>query len=508
MIRTGTIMALLCLSLACMAESRRIKAESLAADYKRMCKAVVAADLKKAPLEFAYLLPWGVSYDMDALIEGYLFSGDREYLDLFVDLGDKAVECRADKMGAKDWKGRLPKGWLASPHYGTSGPETLLDLDGNPSLSIRGTALCMNDKTEVFTTLNEDGTFSIESRNADKRISHLNRKLEGLTMDNVEAKVNTAKGYTQIKVKRLGEKPPATAGPVTMKSNSFVMHGHHTGKCVIPLLRFAELVKADKALDERYGAAAARYLQCASEAMDDMAGDWRDHEHGGYIVFEPGLPFWSDGVAEPNNTLSLSAIAYLLLYKLTSAPHYKERAEKLAQYLKEELVPLEDGSAMFYYWSKVNRHGWTEEAGCTNLPVLSTPKPYVEDMSHMQHSLRFYAEFCRSNVVITREDLGRLARSFHLRIDKGLAEGPEPNEIGKRKAFADRFDGSLLEGSAYQTFQAGWAEFRDFEPVLVNRVWDLYVKGIPKSISSSRLYTLGTLLRFQLGKGGDATIVE
>ncbi len=462
-------------------------------EFKEKCRN--ASEIRmQMPLEkLQYVVAWGVSYDLEALLDGYLATGDRRYLDWFVPLAERVVAARADKLGEKDWRGRLRSGWLADEYYGTGGPVVLLDETGNSSLEVCSTLLSYNQLTDLFVTVDAAGrTFSLEAVNPRGGPRNGRRKYENLTMDTVEHAVNSGSGRHMLRVRRIGNKPPVAVGPVRTPGNRFVMHGHHTGKAVIPLIRFALTVKQQPALSADYGKAAEDFLRCAEESMADMHSDWREHPDGGYIIFERGMPFWCDGVAEPNNTLALSGLAYLYLADATGRDIYRERARQLASFMRREIVTLPDGTATFYYWSRVNRHGWTsgESVYTPNYPIKT---PTVEDCSHLQHSLRFFVECFRRKLVITNEDMRKLAGAFHKRIDRGDQDKP----------LAERMDGSLINSSGYQHFQAGWAEFYEIDPSIPARLWEIFLQKQRDDKRSSALATWGVLLRYQSGIQAD-----
>lgn len=442
---------------------------SLAERTKLFARKMHAYQLKVAEdlQQYQYNAPWGASYVLDAFVDAYLGTGDREYLDMFVDVADPVVASRADKLGLLDWKNRSRKGWMAEGFYGIAGPVILLDRSGEPSLAVYSVLLAYNDQTDIVVTNQPDGTFTISTSNEKAGDKKLCRTDEKLTMANVEEKINNLRRYGRnaIRVKRLGDQIPAPAGPVRGENHAFVMHGHHTGKVVLPLLRFAAEVKKRPELQAKYGAAAARYLTCSAEAMDDMDADWREHPDGGYIIFEQGMPFWCDGVPESNNTLAWSGLAYLYLAELSDRPVYAERARKLAGFMRGELVDEPGGTVMYYYWPRMIRNGWTEEMGCENLPYNPMPTPAPEDNSHLQGSLRFFVECYRRNLIFTRADLEKIARTFHRRIYRG------PDES---KPFTDYFNGKMMapEVTAYQQNLPGWAEFYDSDPAVAARVRD------------------------------------
>jgi hypothetical protein len=389
---------------------------------------------------------WGVSYEMDALLEMYRATADTGYLDRFILLADKVVAARADKQGERDWKGELRRGWLTGAHYTLGIPYPLLDANGKPVLELQTVANAGNNSTTIAVTPAADGkTFSLIVTN-DFRKSPVTRTFDGLTADNAEEQVNKSAASEQrfVTVRKRGDGIPRPYAAFTPPVGKVVLHGHHTGKIVAPLALFAALIKAKPTL-ARYAPQAARYRTCAEEAIADMNGDWRESGDYGYFVFEKGIPFWSDGVPEPLNVQASTGSAYLALYDATGKSLYKERAEKLARLIRREFVSKPDGTFLYYYWWGIVHTGWTPEQKISvNTPSYKGGK-HVEDTSHLQLSLRFIAECYEHKWVFSKEDMNRWAATFHKNLYHAAADGGTmmDNVAGSQTKAAGTYDGSI-----------------------------------------------------------------
>ena len=64
-------------------------------EFKEKCRDIAALRMKMPLEQLQYNVAWGVSYDLEAILDGYLATGDREYLDWFVPLAERVVAARA-----------------------------------------------------------------------------------------------------------------------------------------------------------------------------------------------------------------------------------------------------------------------------------------------------------------------------------------------------------------------------------------------------------------------------
>lgn len=439
-------------------------------------------------------IAWGVSYEMDALLEMYRATKDTWYLDKFVILADKVIAARADTRGERDWKGALRRGWLTGAHYTLGLPYRLLDAKGKPVLEVQTVANSGNNSTTIAVKPDPDEkTFTLTITN-DFRKSPVTQTFSGLTADTAEAKVNgPVTGGRYVKIKRLGEGLPRGYAPFTPPVGKVVLHGHHTGRIVSPLAEFAALVKNDPAL-KRFAPKARRCLTCAEAAIADMNGDWREAGDYGYFVFEKGIPFWSDGVPEALNVLASTGTAYLNLFDATKKPLYRQRAEKLARLIRRESISQPDGTFLYYYWWGVVHTGWTPEQNISVNTPRYTGAKHAEDTSHLQLSLRFISECRAHGIVFTGADMQRWASTFHKHLYRSGPDGGTmaDNVAGDRTKPAGTYDYSI----------AGSALLGSVDPTIADECRTLFeVKFTPITNRPVTLYGWSVLARLDAKKG-------
>lgn len=109
-----------------------------------------------------------------------------------------------------------------------------------------------------------------------------------------------------------------------------------TGRIAYPVLLFCRLVARRKALEGPFGEQARRFLPAVAEALADLDGDFVAVGDEGYYHG----PASSD--AEPVNHTAWAGAAYLVLHELTGLPEHRERAARLARFLR--LCMYDDGA--------------------------------------------------------------------------------------------------------------------------------------------------------------------
>jgi len=446
------------------------KYPSISERFKPVARQVVA-DFQKQKDPLGELpggtIAWGVSYDMDAFLTMYQATGDEDYLRYFEKLADAVVAARADVRGDKDWKGQIRKGWLTGGVYTLGQPVILDGENGKPSLEIRTTNNSGNDKTTIeIIPAADKKTFSIIATNTFRTAAPKVDRFDHLTMEDLEARVNpNPYKVTLIRVKRLGDTIPRAYKPFTPPTENVVLHGHHTGKIITPLARFAAMVKDNAALSQ-YASRAQKYLQCSEEAIADMNGDWREKDDYGYYIFEKGIPFWSDGAPEPFNTLSATGTALLYLYDATGKEEYRDKATKLARLVQSEFHLQDDGTYNFYYWWGEMRQGWKAEDHVSTNTIAYPGQKVVEDLSHLQLTLRFMLEAHQRGIVFTDQDLQRWSKTFWKHIYRKDASG--------KPSLSNRVDGNPPNTEIYNYAIYGFADFGKADPALVDACREIY----------------------------------
>lgn len=357
------------------------------------------------------LLVWQKTYFVEALLEGYLLTGETSYLDRFVTQVDQIFANRDDHLGRTDYTGRSRPGWSVAHHYTYSAPVVLGDADGNPSLEIRAVRWTGNQETRLDISHNGD-TYSIRAVNGFRLPEPIVEEFRNLKQGTVEAIVNANPAKDRlIRVTRIGDLPPASRSEVGFEPLPMVFHTHHTGFILAPILRFAALVKtggAPSGFEEK----TEEYIHWARESLADYEDAWEDRGDWGFYRMPKGIPFWADGSPEPINAMSAHGRAQLYLYEATGDETARDRAAKIARLIQRYMTHGDDGGVSWPYAHGESFTGWTKADGISvNTPDME-PYSYGENVHYAQPTLRFLAEANRLGVAVTDETLAALRQTF------------------------------------------------------------------------------------------------
>ena len=169
----------------------------------------------------------------------------------------------------------------------------------------------------------------------------------------------------------------------------------HTGMIAAPMGRFAAVVRNDPALKTRWGADADRLLKMAEEAVAVHDDEFREGPGAdeGYVYsryLKKHLPL---------NMQNALARAWLAIEDATQKPTHRTRVTRLAQFLKNRLRPMDDGTYVWAYW-----------------PPLENAGDSFEDISHASINVDFMVLCFEHSIVFTREDIARLEESLLKRV--------------------------------------------------------------------------------------------
>lgn len=169
----------------------------------------------------------------------------------------------------------------------------------------------------------------------------------------------------------------------------------HTGVIVAPMARFAAIVRRDPALTKRWGKDADRLLKVAEEAVAAHDDEFREgpRPDEGYVY----CPYLKKHL--PLNMQNALAEAWLAIDDANKTPKYRERITRLAQFLKNRLRPMADGSYVWAYW-----------------PPLAGTSDSFEDISHAAINVDFMVRCFEHNLVFQPEDLARLEKTLLTRV--------------------------------------------------------------------------------------------
>jgi hypothetical protein len=169
----------------------------------------------------------------------------------------------------------------------------------------------------------------------------------------------------------------------------------HTGVIVAPMARFAAIVRHDPALANRWGQDADRLLKVAEEAVAAHDAEYRAGPGAdeGYIF----CPYLKKHL--PLNMQNALGEAWLAIDDATPTPKHREQVTRLAQFLKNRLRPMADGSYVWAYW-----------------PPLEGPADSFEDISHAAINVDFMVRCFEHNLVFQPADLARLEKTLVNRV--------------------------------------------------------------------------------------------
>lgn len=169
----------------------------------------------------------------------------------------------------------------------------------------------------------------------------------------------------------------------------------HTGMIAAPMARFAAVVRSDANLQSSWSEDAGRLLKIAEDAVAVHDADYREGpgKDEGYLhslYLNKHLPL---------NMQNALARAWLALDDATKTTKYRERATRLAQFLKRRLRPTDDGAYVWAYW-----------------PPLDGPGDSFEDISHASINVDFMVLCHEHGIVFSHDDLARLERTLLKRV--------------------------------------------------------------------------------------------
>lgn len=362
------------------------------------------------------VLTWGESYVLKSLLEMYKATKNTKYIDKFIEHADTVLSHRSDKLGIKDWEGKLRKGWLTNSEFTLGMPIILKDSNGNPSLEIQPVRFAYNNQTEIKVTPDMNNyNFNITVSNPQDNKTP--KSYTNLTMNKVEQIINEDNQgqFALIRVKKLCTNIPALTTIMNPTTAKVALHGHHTAVILAPYAEFNYLVKSNPNL-AKYKNKADKYQKAIIESMDDYENTWVDKGNYGYYIFEKGIPFWSDGVEEPYNANSYAGKVFLYLYLSTGEEKYKARANKIANLIKKGLIKEPNGSYVWYYWFGHPSNGWNKETNISKNLSFYPPNKAMEDTSHAQSVISFINDCYENNLFFKKEDIKALVNTFNKNI--------------------------------------------------------------------------------------------
>jgi hypothetical protein len=213
----------------------------------------------------------------------------------------------------------------------------------------------------------------------------------------------------------------------------------------------------------RYREMADRTIAAAEELFEVLEADWRENADGeGWYEVEKGAPVWMDGCDEPHNHFLAVGAAMIHLAAVSDNPLWRDRVEKMARTLKNDMRHVPDGDLYVwpYWWSKGKVYGgWSPEDQVSRNTPGMTPRQNMEDFSHGSIDVNFAWRCHQDGIVFTRQDLARIANTFLKNIVRRTDDG--------QLTFADRVDGVGTAGR-YNLQGPAWPLLAEFRPEILD----------------------------------------
>ena len=209
----------------------------------------------------------------------------------------------------------------------------------------------------------------------------------------------------------------------------------HAGMLLFPAASFLDLAAKSPVLRARYAGEIEELARAVTETVAAFDDEW--HEGPG-----DGEGYYTDvaygGQYLPLNQQNCLGRVMLRMLSTTGSAAYRERAERLAVYLKNRLILRPDGAYQWQY--RPPQH-----------PPFDGP---AEDISHAAMNVDYAALCHQYGIIFTREDLTRMAATFLQVIRRAPGR------------FADYVDGSGDE-NLYANVIAYWGNLAVVEPEII-----------------------------------------
>ncbi|HET6456976.1 MAG TPA: hypothetical protein VFI02_21460 [Armatimonadota bacterium] len=432
-------------------------------------------------------LAWGEAGVIHAILDLYEATGDTKYLKEVVRRGDRMLSHRDDVRGFKDWSGKAHKAWSMAIKY-TVAEGALMDTSGKPVVRLRSTPYAYNNQTKVEVTAQDD-SFSLKTTNAywkrEETFANLStdpaspRYFERIINDPTPTPSpdSSSEDSQLLKVIPIGKGTPKTQS-LTLQSLPLAYSGY-IGIIYYPLLRLAEMVRADDSLKE-FQPPADRFIKAADESYTEYQDHFRNgpgKDEGYYITCKRGGPFPYDDLPEPFNYLGCHVSSEIALYRLTGKPVYKEHAERMANLFKNRLKLMPGDLYVWNYWYEPLTSGYSSADDlCDNYPQMA-PKPVVEDNSHGTLDILLVMNAADAGIAFDEKDLRRFANTF-------LRNLVRPDYSGLN----GRIDGTPASGKYVRTGITGWLPLTQADPAVYEACRKIYInRGVDSFTALARL---------------------
>lgn len=243
--------------------------------------------------------------------------------------------------------------------------------------------------------------------------------------------------------------------------NKYTSWAVHVGMILFPAACFTRLAVGDPELAVRYAESIAAFRAAITESLAAYEDQWHERiPPPGSAVSGPDAPegWYTEPIAGAAPTLPLNQMNTMgrVMLELALAgdePRYRDRATKLARFLKNRMILRPDGAYQWAYMPGVEP------------PYLGDGAWYMqaEDFSHASINADYAVRCYQAGIVFDRQDMDRLLKTLLEVAYRGQGR------------FADRIDGSG-DTDAYSDVVAWWGELASFDRRVAALIRERYLQ--------------------------------
>ncbi len=248
-------------------------------------------------------------------------------------------------------------------------------------------------------------------------------------------------------------------GTGTYSAGQYTCWAVHAGMVCFPVAETVRIVRAGGEKTTAYSQRAEALVPLIEEALTEFDAEWRDGPEAGqgYYVFP-------NGSILPLNQQNAPGRAFLVLAELTGKQEYRDKADRLAAFMKSKLTYVEDGD--YYLWAYSPK-------------TPTGPPSSGEDVSHGAINAHFMYMAWSYGSVFDDTDMARLARTFTGALY--LGEGQFSGTVGGKSA-NDKYTPQLPR----------WCALARFDPRVEQYMLE-YVGAHPKGAPGALSDTTGAM---------------
>jgi hypothetical protein len=220
----------------------------------------------------------------------------------------------------------------------------------------------------------------------------------------------------------------------------------HQGLITSHIARWIYLVNRDPGLRVQYGQKADQYLADIIETMDAFEPEVHDGPGAGEQYYTFPDYYQDPEIGQPDDPLPFNqqnavGRTYQALWLITGQTRFRDRAEGLARFFRNRLVPVDDR----WYWE------------------YSSISTWGEDLGHAEINVDFAFQCYRAGLIFTEPDMQRFARTLWF-----LSLGPE-------QGFRDNVNGHESPTEDKSSYTGHWMRLGFVDPSLRQLYHDYFM---------------------------------